>query len=446
MSGLARAEEEIEDKKNSLKELKNSTITTLYSTEQLLNVIKDDFKQDYDNFMQEVESLRNKYNTILEESNKSLTFYLDPNIDAFMLKDVKSLENRVKDFIDVRYKIEMYIKCLEAFIVKLNMVYNVAIKYTDIDDREKLLERLEKLESLKLEMHKELEEYKELLIREKRYIKACELVSYIEYTILKLNLRLNENYTILTNIEEQYYSVFKDYLIDEISDYKDVLESNVTSGVKPVFLDNLSKLINKIYEDKEAGDTIKNIEVWSTFLENETNTMELLRMEKVDKDKICVKILDRLEVNLKQSDVLVSPVALATIELYEIYIKTHDEKIKFALKFVNILHDINYKDLYFIFMLLDILDLVKLHNKKLYRMLKKYELSISYSNKDIQKKKTLVKQLDNKEYYRLFTLDENEPENDTLEELNLDYKIEEKVIYINTFYFKGLENIEGCLI
>lgn len=433
----------VENEKSKLSELNNSTILNIYSIEQMLNIIKDDFKPEYDEYMKEVERLRNRYNELLEESKNKLTFIVDPNIDSILLGDVLRLEESVKEFIDIKYKVETFIKSLETFIVRLNILYNITIKYDSNEDKQKHFEKLQKIYELQEEMHNELAEYEALLKKEKKYLKACEYVSYIEYTILKLEFRIDDDMVDLDEISDESVNIYKDYILDEISDLKELVESTTTLAIKQAYSYNLSRIINTIVNTDNISKLIKNNEIWISFLENETNTLEVLRLEKIDENLIKVKVLDRLEVRAKEEDFLISPATLSRIELCAIYAKHKDDKLLFTIKFLECLNDkVTYKELYFIFVLFDIYQYIKNEDKKLARILAKYEKKYSYPKKDLDLKKELVKETTQKEYYELFNLNENTKLLNTLDKLNIDYKVDEDKIYINSFYFKSLENIE----
>ena len=78
--------------------------------------------------------------------------------------------------------------------------------------------------------------------------------------------------------------------------------------------------------------------------------------------------------------------------------------------------------------------------------MKKYMNKYSYNRKEITKKKQKVISSASKEYVVVFSLDDYEEEIiATLEKLNIDFKIIAGNIYMNAFYFKGLDNVLSSL-
>ena len=118
-----------------------------------------------------------------------------------------------------------------------------------------------------------------------------------------------------------------------------------------------------------------------------------------------------------------------------------------VLKFLkNISSNITYKEIYFILVLFDAIDIVKDIPNELNIYMYKYIKKYPYSDKKLQKRKKKVFKIKNKQYQEIFTLKEYEPKVlKTLEELEIDFLIDSNKVFINEFYFKGLNNVTKSL-
>ena len=112
----------------------------------------------------------------------------------------------------------------------------------------------------------------------------------------------------------------------------------------------------------------------------------------------------------------------------------------------NISKEVTYKEMYFILVLFDVLEVIESTANELIKYIKKYMNKYSYNRKEITQKKQKVISSASKEYVVVFSLDDYEEEIiATLEKLNIDFKIIDGNIYMNAFYFKGLDNVLSSL-
>ena len=106
---------------------KRTLITRLYALEQEIEVFKREFSYEYSYYLDRIKSLRQTYNSSLEEIREQMTFEIDPELNSQMHGDILKLEREIKRFIESEVKFDIISKRLQMLIVKLNILYNVSI-------------------------------------------------------------------------------------------------------------------------------------------------------------------------------------------------------------------------------------------------------------------------------------------------------------------------------
>ena len=154
-----------------------------------------------------------------------------------------------------------------------------------------------------------------------------------------------------------------------------------------------------------------------------------------------------MNIHVTEKDVLVSPKTNTYLTLISIFSKTQDQRITLVLKLLkNISDDVTYKEIYFLLLLFDVLDIVKGVPNELVDDLKKYLEKYPYSSSALERKKEQVLYSSNSEYIYVFTLEEYEEKLvEELDYLKIDFKNVDNKIFMNEIYFSGLTAVMKSL-
>jgi len=179
----------------------------------------------------------------------------------------------------------------------------------------------------------------------------------------------------------------------------------------------------------------------------ESNLLEMLKMCGVEKEKVKVKLIGKMDITVVEKDVLVSPVANANVALVGIFATTHDERVLLLIKLLKSMSkDITYKEIYFLSLLFDAIEVIQSIPNDLIKHIDKYITKYPYNKKTIINRKQEVINASNKEYVVIFSLDNYAEEIvKTLKNLNLDFKVVNGNVFVNSFYFNGLDNVLSSL-
>ena len=431
---------------------KRTLLNKLYLIEQKVDLFKEDFPNEYNYFFGEIEKLRNFYKSSLEEEDKPLTLKIDPEINGELIWQIEELDSEITFFIEKNIKFEIFSQKFQKLIVKLNILYNVSILHSN--EKEKVIAQTKKALEVEMEFIQELKNC--VHIFSDRYLKEriITLISYTDYHIFKIILR-NSKYSIqeilahLVIINQfkgfDYISAFNGFMQDEISDLNELLDLISNPNYHKEFDKNIKYIKNQIFCDKEIQSCVLNEGIWREIFKIESNLIEFLKNQKVDnEDKIKVKIIDRMKIRVREDDVITSPKTNAYLALIEIFSITHDDRIWILIKlWENISKNITYKEIYFLLLLFDVTDVIKNTSNILYRQLEKYFVKYPYDRATINRKKIYVMNSNvQKKYVKMLSLIEQRDKIiSILKNLNMDFKIENDGIYINTFYFKGLKEV-----
>ena len=97
-------------------------------------------------------------------------------------------------------------------------------------------------------------------------------------------------------------------------------------------------------------------------------------------------------------------------------------------------------------MLFDALEVLQSTSNDLIKHIEKYISKYPYNHKTIEEKKREVFSSSNKDYVVIFSLDDYaDAIVSTLEKLKFDFKVENGNVFVNSFYFNGLENVLSSL-
>lgn len=431
---------------------KRTLLNKLYLIEQKVDLFKEDFPNEYNYFFGEIEKLRNFYKSSLEKEDKPLTLQVDPEFNGELIWKIEELDSEITFFIEKNIKFEIFSQKLQKLIVKLNILYNVSISHSN--EKEKVIAQTKKALEVEMELVQELKNC--VHIFSDRYLKEriITLISYTDYHIFKIVLR-NSKYSIqeilahLVIINQfkgfDYISAFNAFMQDEISDLNELLDLVSNPNYHKEFDKNIKYIKNQIFCDKDMQSCVLDEGIWREIFKIESNLIGFLKNQKVDnEDKIKVRIIDRMKIRVREDDVITSPKTNAYLALIEIFSITHDDRIWILIKlWENISKNITYKEIYFLLLLFDVTDVIKNTSNILYRQLEKYFAKYPYDRATINRKKIYVMNSNvQKKYVKMLSLIEQRDKIiSILKNLNIDFKVENDGIYINTFYFNGFKEV-----
>lgn len=447
----------IEEDEEKIDVSKRTLITKLYVLEQEIEIFRFDFPDKFASFKEEIKCIKDNYNFSVKEISKDVTFEIDPEINSKLISETDQLEKRIKRFINSEVKFFILSQKLQRLAVKLNILYNVSISHFQESDKAKVISQLEHAKLSVRLIIQELEESEYILNDKRLKDRIITLISFVDYEIIKTSIR-NSNEIPETVIDSSiskteftkfdYFEALKTFILDEISDLGELLPMVKNDEYRKNFEAKISKLFGKIGYSTNLQNAISDNEFWNEFFTIESNIIEMLKLDGISKEMAKVKMIDRLDIQVNESEVLTTPKTNAYLALTNIFSKTQDIKILLLIKlFNNLTEKITYKEIYFLLLLFDSLNTVSKVSNDLSKYIEKYIKKYPYDNKTIQKKKgVLANQSSHKEYLKMFYLDDNENAIiSTLEILDLDYNIVDNNVYINSFYFYGLENVYNSL-
>ena len=434
---------------------KRTLITKLYVLKREIELFETDFPNEYNRYLNQIQSLEESYNSALEESKKTLTFEIDPEMNSNLLMKVSILEGDIRRFLDTEFKFHIISRKLQKLIVKLNILYNVSIFHSSQKEKAKVLSQLEHGLEAELDIAKEFKECDYLINDSRIKDRIVTLMSYIDYEILKTTLRnsnRNPNEVKLVLANEFYGFEFTDafntFMQEELSDLGEKINWIEQDEYRKVFQERLSKLLENITTSFNNKNLLTDSSFANEFLNLETTVFEHLRINGVEKSKIKVEIPVRMNISVSESDVLTLPKTIAYVSLISIFSMTQDYRVFLLIKlFTNLSDKITYKEIYFLLLLFDVIGVINNTSNSLARHMEKYLNKYPYNSHTIEKKKEyVINSLSDNEYVKAFSL-ENEGEViiPALKNLNMDFKIQDNNVYIKAFYFNGLDNVLDSL-
>jgi len=455
---VERFDEEIRTVENDdrINAARRTLMTKLYILEQEITVFENDYPKEYQTLMERIKCLRESYTSSLEEMSKQLTFEIDPELDWGKTGEVIKLETDIKRFLEKEVKFNIISGCLQRLITKLNILYNVSILHSKECEKEKAMSQL----TIALETARELaHEFKqcEYIMADKQLKeRIVNLISYADYEIFKASMRncnqapdkLIQNLVMIVEFDEfDYASIFTAFIKDELTDLGGLLTLITDKRCSGALRKKFQKLLTELTYSDNTENQLLDTAFWDNFFALESCLFEMLKVSGIEKEKIKVSLITRMDINVDESEVLVLPITNAHLSLTSIYSKTQDIKILLLIKLLkNVSHDVTYKEIYFLLLLFDAIGVFTNTSNELIRHIEKYLKKYPYDTKTIMEKKECIISSSNKEYVVVFTLDDYKEEIvTTLENLNIDFKIMGDNVLINSFYFNGLENVLNSL-
>lgn len=442
----------IENDEDRINVAKRTLLTRLYALEQEIVMFKYDFPKEYEEFIGKIEELRKNYNSSLEEIKKILTFEIDPELDSFKTMEISRLERSIKNFIDKEVRFNIISKRLQRLIKKLNILYNVSIFHCKESEKLKVISQLRDAVESETKVVREFTESDYILNDIQLRERIVNLISYADYQIFKTYIR-NSNHTpeeiikslaIINQFDGfNYEYAFSAFVKDEISDLGELLPLISDEASKRFLKKELDNLFSDFAYSESIANKLLDGSFWSRFFGFESMLFEILKTNHVEKEKIKVKLLEAMDINVDECDVLTLPKTNAFLALTSIYSKTRNKNVFLVIKLLkNMSNDITYKEIYFLLVLFDSIEAVTNDSNEFRRYMEKYLAKYPYSYKTLCERKERVFYESNKEYVVIFTFDDYEEEIiTTLKNLNMDFYTVDNKVFINSFYFNGLDNV-----
>lgn len=446
------SEKDSEENQNKISLARRTLTTKLYMIEQEIEVFKKDFPAEYNYFLSTIENLRATYESKLEDSKNKMTFEIDPEINGRLNWDIEELERAIKKFIEEKVKFNIFSKRLQFLVTKLNILYNVSIRHSN--EHEKVMSQVDRAFDIESEMVEELKNNTYIMQNARLRDRIITLISYVDYHIFKIALR-NSDITPEEIIQKlvlfsrfknfDYFTTFKAFIEDELSDLDEMLPWINDEECRKIFDRKISNLLNEASTFINEEMLLVNENFWIKFFELETSLIEMLNYSnKKDGKKFKVKLISRMEIDVEEKEVLTLPKTNAYLAFVSIFSTTHDDRIWLLIKLIKSLSDeITYKEIYLLILLFDAIELIQRTPNSLKNYIEKYSRRYQYSRESIiNKKECVLKSQAEKEYTKLFPVDED-AENiiETLQNLKIDFEVTEDSININSFYFNGLEKM-----
>ena len=444
-----------QEKENSKVKVTQMLLTRLYMLKQKIIIFQKSFPEKYQFFEGEIKKLEADYNQSLEELKKDLSFEIDPEKDGEKYARVIMLERDVQTFLEKEVKFDYFIKKLETLIVKLNILYNVSVIHNQNEEREKAILQTKRAIDVQEKIIQEFRNCEYLLMDMRLKNKIAELISYLDYQIFKLMVRNSDilpsealkNMAILVEFEGfNYKAAFEAYIEEELTEIYNSMDMIQDEVVCKTLKKECESIIFELAYSKNDLNCLENSEFWESIFEIESMTISILKESGINNAKI--KIISRVNISVSENDVLISPKVNTFLALTNIFTKTKDPKITLVIKLLkNISDDISYKEIYFLLVLFDILDVVKTVPNEIVDDLEKYLKKYPYSDNEMEKKKEKVWLLDDKEYVYCFSIEGYEQNLiKEIEKLNIDIKNVDNKIFLNKIYFSGLTTVINSLI
>ncbi len=442
-------------KENSKVKVTQMMLTRLYMLKQKIIIFQKSFPEKYQFFEGKIEKLEADYNQSLEELKKDLSFEIDPEKDGEKYARVIMIERDVQTFLEKEVKFDYFIKRLETLIVKLNILYNVSVIHNQNEEREKAILQTKRAINVQEKIIQEFRNCEYLLMDMRLKNKIAELISYLDYQIFKLMVRNSDilpsealkNMAILVEFEGfNYKAAFEVYIEEELTEIYNSMDMIQDEVVCKTLKKECESIIFELAYSKNDLNCLENSEFWESIFEIESMTISILKESGINNAKI--KIISRVNISVSENDVLISPKVNTFLALTNIFTKTKDSKITLVIKLLkNISDDISYKEIYFLLVLFDILDIVKTVPNEIKDDLEKYLEKYPYSDNEMEKKKEKVWLLDDKEYVYCFSIEDYEQNLiKELEKLNMDFKNVDNKIFLNKIYFSGLTTVINSLV
>jgi len=399
--------EEIEEEKSDITD--RTVKTKLYLLEQEIAILEIDYRSKHKMFMEKIEKIRERYNSNLQESNKALTFTINPEQDLFIKRDISMLEDEIRYFIEKQVKFDIISKRIQKLILKLNILYNVSIFHCKEDEKQKAISQVEHAIEVEKKIIAELKSNKYIFNDKQLRDRIVSFISYLDYEIFKIIVRNSNRFPDELAIVSEFYgfdyvSDFSAFIKDEITDLSELLPLIKNDEYQNLFNQKLLKLLTQFVSSNDDESKIMNITFWNNFLSLESNLLKFLKSSGIEKAKI--KLIGRINIGSDESEVLEVPKDYACLALKSLFSETHDKKLLILLKVIeNLSDEITYKEIYFLLLVFDTIEIIKNMPNELFKYIEKYIEKYPYNSESIREKKKIVMNLPNRDYVIGFCLD-----------------------------------------
>jgi len=452
--------EELNQKVDEIQTFKSENVifTKLNYLEQYIKVFSLMFPDKYNEYLEKIKSLKEDYTKELEQFKKgisgNITFSIDPEYESKRYIDVIDLENDINNFIinEVEYK-----DCKDKFAklcCKLNVFYNTIIG-TNIQ-KEKIIKQLNNAyNSLEL-LVKGLRE-KEFFCKDSR--KKDDILNYVIYS----------DYIIFKSaVREGIISDFLEYK-QEISRISSLFDSiHYDNLVFNFFIESLENLQILITDNRNIDKLLDLALKESQYLERElqNNTESFCGYDFLKKvlnlENTVYRIINSNNISFKfdiskiikfddNSKEIISVNGIAKSILSFVGNSKADMLGQVMSKFS---FEISWREFYFLSKIFELTeDIIQASQNAVSCGIKEKFLKLSteyseYTDEYIHEEKIrILNYVGNKpkKYILLF----EEPAKDILssflmilDELYLDYKVNNNAVYLNHSYFNGFKNLE----
>ncbi|MDO4282551.1 MAG: hypothetical protein Q4D02_02850 [Clostridia bacterium] len=463
---IQKAEEEKEEFENDdVVIVKRSMLARLYSMEQLIKTFDEIFPKPYAEFAERIKNLKDEYQVSLNEyldslKNKTITFEIDPDEDSKKVNEVVLLEKEINAFIENDLKFYLISRRIQKICVKLSTLYNTSIRYSGDKEKQKFLAQIERAKESIADIVEDTKSYGFFTSDKYKKEYLIDFVSYADYLIFKCVVRnsldLNMKEVLSTLFIEREFrgldhtQIFKDFVLEELENLTALLELLKGEEYYFSFLRRIQKLQNFNY-DVSVNKVMNSEEFWLEVMGIEDDVLHCLTLLGYSKDRTEIILLDRFDTGIDENEIFLSVKSQSCLSLAEISYKTQDINVAIVLRILsNLSSEVTYKEIYFILLLFDLLEEINSSRgisgsfvKNIKKQMDKY--SSFYPKSEVEKRKSELLKCSraSQNYVKIFSLDEQDIAKITraLKEKNFDFMIFQNHVYLNSFYFQGLENV-----
>jgi len=415
------------------------------------------FPEKYRYFLGKIEKSEKSYHESIKNlKTELLTLDVHPEESILKRVEVENIQKEIEDFINTEVKAQTAFNKLQVLIGKSNILYNTSILHARPEDKEKVIRQVGRI--------KEAQSAIIFDVRNNSFInndiqmkeRLMELISYEDYNVFKLELRNSEvdpfdvvNGLAMINYFDgfDYVQAFKAFLEDELSDLGEIISKIDNFSLNRIVKQRMNNLYKAIIESTNFNKTLLDIKFWREYFLVESSTVDFLRQAGLSEDIAKIKILDRLNIDVKLDDLVMSSKMNAFFSAIDSWHETSDTRVYLFIKFIERLQEsVTYKDLYFVAVLFNVVNIFMRTSNSLGFYMNKYNNKYHYEEQDLVDKKNQVIGNPSSKYALVFEC-KDDGERDlvlkTLESILLDFKVFDKNVYLNMLYFSGLDNIVG---
>lgn len=435
-----------------------SMLAKLNSLTQLIKTFSTVFPLEYKSFSDRIEKLKKEYRNTLEDYIRSIraneiTFEIDPDDDSKKRVAVVQLANEINAFIENDFKYHLIFQRLEKFCYKLNALYNTSIRYSRAEDKRSVLLQLERAEAVLEDL---LAEAKEFLFSASDKIKQLSLIdylSYADYMMFQCKMRndavdpemaLSSSNVLREFKEIDIREIFRGFILDELENLVLMIQKIKGKAYYHTFFFQIERLKSSMEEAFEK-------DYWNDLLGLEDEIVSIMLFLQIPKDDVQIAIPNRVACQIEEKEIFQSVQDQVCLALASLAYKTQDLVVSILLDIISQIPNISYKEVYFLFILFNAYELIysnqaKMTGKAFLKQIREQHQKYGsiYSRDVIEEKKSgVLNSTIKKRYIKMFQAEEQEISEveRLLHRLKLDYVVTQNEVYLNSFYFSGMENI-----